>query len=169
MTPPPRIDVQVQDPAYAVDAAHLVQAAQTTLTQQGQPQAALSIVIDSDAAVQALNVQFRGVDAPTDVLSFPADPLPEGLAEADDAPYVGDLVIAYPYASTQAARLGHPLKDSLALLVVHGTLHLLGHDHDTPARKAAMWQAQAQALRALGIDTTIVPALEGDNTAYDDA
>ncbi len=169
MTLPPLIDVQVQNPAYAVDAAHLVQAAQTTLAQQGQPHAGLSIVIDTDAAVQALNVQFRGVAAPTDVLSFPADPLPEGLAESQDVPYIGDLVIAYPYASTQAARLGHPLKDSLALLVVHGTLHLLGHDHDTPARKAAMWQAQADALRKLGVDTAIVPALEGDKTAHDDA
>ena len=79
---------------------------------------------------------------------------------ADEAPYLGDLVIAYPYASAQATGLGHPLADSLALLVVHGTLHLLGYDHDTTESRAAMWAAQARALTTLNISPEIVPSLE---------
>ncbi|RMG87871.1 MAG: rRNA maturation RNase YbeY, partial [Chloroflexi bacterium] len=71
--------------------------------------------------------------------------------------------IAYPYASAQAERLGHNLNDSLALLVIHGTLHLLGFEHDTIEAKQAMWDAQAQALTALGIATSIVPDLEEDS------
>ncbi|MFN8564627.1 MAG: rRNA maturation RNase YbeY [Anaerolineae bacterium] len=81
--------------------------------------------------------------------------------------YLGDLVIAYPYAAAQAQREGHALDDSLALLVVHGTLHLLGYDHDTPEHRAHMWAAQELALLALGISPEIVPALE--NRDFDDA
>jgi probable rRNA maturation factor len=106
-----------------------------------------------------VNRQFRGIDAPTDVLSFPADEPP--IEIDDEPPYLGDLIIAYPYASEQAARQGHTLSDSLSLLVVHGTLHLLGYDHDTPEHRAEMWAAQDAALTALGISTAIVPALEG--------
>jgi probable rRNA maturation factor len=72
-------------------------------------------------------------------------------------------VIAFPYASAQAAREGHHLGDSLSLLVVHGTLHLIGYDHDTPAARAAMWAAQEAALRALDVPLEIVPALEGEH------
>ncbi|PJF38525.1 MAG: rRNA maturation RNase YbeY, partial [Phototrophicales bacterium] len=63
----------------------------------------------------------------------------------------------------QAERLGHSLNDSLALLVIHGTLHLLGFEHGTDEAKQAMWDAQAQALTALGIATSIVPDLEEDS------
>lgn len=130
----------------------------------------MSIVISTNEAVHALNLQHRGVDAPTDVLSFPADPLPEELLDEMDeddaeAPYLGDLVIAYPYASQQAADLKHDLGDSLALLVVHGTLHLLGYDHDTDENRAEMWAEQAAVLESLGIDTAIVPTLEGNDHA----
>jgi probable rRNA maturation factor len=158
------IDVQ-NDAGFPVDADRLKAAAVLTAQQGGRESAALTVVITDDASVAALNRQFRGVDAPTDVLSFPADappPMPDddGVMDDDDLPYLGDLVIAYPYASAQAARLGHDLIDSLTLLVVHGTLHLLGADHDTAERRAAMWAAQARALTALGVSLAIVPALE---------
>jgi probable rRNA maturation factor len=152
------IDVQ-NDEGYAVDSERLVAAVTAVLTAHDvPPDTSLSVVLTSDEAVAALNEQYRGIDMPTDVLSFPAAPLPAEVP--DSAPYLGDLVIAYPYAATQAAALGHPLNDSLALLVVHGTLHLLGYDHDTEANRAAMWAAQARALDALNISTEIVPALE---------
>lgn len=153
------IDVQNEE-AYPVDGAALAQASALVLAQHEiAAGTALSIVIGSDDEVRALNALHRGVDAATDVLSFPADPLPPGVGD-DAAPYLGDLVIAFPYAAAQAQREGHALAESLALLVVHGTLHLLGYDHDTPGRRAAMWQAQAAALGALGIPEAIVPALE---------
>jgi probable rRNA maturation factor len=120
----------------------------------------LTVVITDNEAVAALNRQFRGIDAPTDVLSFPADAPPVEIP--GEPAYLGDLVIAFPYALAQAAREGHDLQDSLALLVVHGILHLLGYDHDTAENRAAMWKAQENALCELGISPEIVPALEGE-------
>ncbi|MAS35651.1 MAG: rRNA maturation RNase YbeY [Anaerolineaceae bacterium] len=148
----------INESGYAVDATRLQEAAQVVLDQEAASDAGLTIVITDDAAVAALNRQYRGVDAPTDVLSFPADePM---VDEPDGPPYLGDLIIAYPYAQAQAAREAHDLADSLALLVAHGTLHLLGYDHDTAARRAEMWAAQDTALTTLRIPLEIVPALE---------
>jgi probable rRNA maturation factor len=154
----------VNEAAYEVDATRLEQAAATVLEQQqAAPDSSLTIVITDDAAVAALNRQYRGVDAPTDVLSFPAD---EPLVELEDEPpYLGDLIVAYPYSVAQAQREGHDVMQSLLLLVAHGTLHLLGYDHDTAANRAEMWAAQDTALQALGVDLSIVPALE----SYDHA
>jgi probable rRNA maturation factor len=78
----------------------------------------------------------------------------------DEPVYLGDLVIAYPYAQAQAQREGHDMMHSLLLLVVHGTLHLLGYDHDTVSNRAAMWAAQDRVLAALGVPLAIVPSLE---------
>jgi probable rRNA maturation factor len=153
------IEIQ-NDSDYPIQQTRLVNAAQTVLTSHPLTgDHAMTIVITENDDVQALNQQYRGVDAPTDVLSFPAGEPPIHI---DGEPvYLGDLVIAFPYASAQAAREGHALDDSLALLVVHGTLHLLGYDHDRPASRAEMWSAQEQALRTLQIPLGIVPALEG--------
>ena len=152
------VDVQ-NDAAYACDSARLQEAAKVVLSKHNaDPDTSLSIVITDDAHVAALNLQFRGMDAPTDVLSFPADAPP--IAIPDEPPYLGDLVIAYPYAASQAERAGHNLDDSLSLLVVHGTLHLLGYDHDTDANRAKMWAAQEAALKILNISPNIVPKLE---------
>lgn len=152
--------VDVQNGAeYACDSARLQNAAKAVLSNHDvEPESSLSIVITDDSHIAALNLQFRGVDAPTDVLSFPADEPP--VAIPDEPPYLGDLVIAYPYAAVQAERAGHNLDDSLALLVVHGTLHLLGYDHDTDSNRAKMWAAQDEALKSLDISLNIVPKLE---------
>lgn len=150
--------VQIQNAAgFVCDETRLRAAAITVLTQQNAvPNCDLTIVITDDKTVAVLNRQYRGIDAPTDVLSFPADPPPVNT----EPPYLGDLMIAYPYAAAQAAREGHDLSDSLALLVVHGTLHLLGYDHDTPENRARMWADQETAIRALRISPAIIPALE---------
>lgn len=155
------IEVQ-NEHEFEVDENRLQSAAQSVLVQQEVDfGSAMTIVITTDEAVQALNKQHRQVDAPTDVLSFPSDPLPAELAD-DEEPYLGDVVIAYPYTSAQAARENHSLKETLSLLVVHGTLHLLGFDHDTPENRAEMWEAQVIALKTLGVDVAIIPALEND-------
>jgi probable rRNA maturation factor len=160
-TPAHGISVE-NEAGYAVDAARLAEAAQTVIRQHGiDPASEITIVIADDETVQGLNAEYRGVDSVTDVLSFPADPLPPELAdEIGEAAYLGDIVIAYPYAMAQAASLGHDAADSLTLLVAHGTLHLLGYDHDTPERRAEMWAAQERALTALGISLALVPGLE---------
>lgn len=152
------IDVQNEND-YLIDASRLRAASQQVLSQHDvDADTSLSVVFVDNDYIQNLNRQFREVDAPTDVLSFPADAPP--VVIDDEPPYLGDLVIAYPYASAQAARENHPLNDSLSLLVVHGTLHLLGYDHDTPENRAEMWAAQDAALTALGISSAIVPSLE---------
>ena len=157
------IEVQ-NDDNFAVDMSRLQQAAQTVLARHDvAADSAITVVISTDEAVQALNKQHRNIDAATDVLSFPADPLPPELAEEEDESYLGDVIIAFPYTKAQAEREGHDVGDSVALMVVHGTLHLLGYDHDTPENRAEMWAEQVAALKIMGIDAAIVPALEGSD------
>jgi probable rRNA maturation factor len=147
------------DQDFLLDPEALCAAVTMTLRQEGrEPDVGVSIVITDDAAVMALNRMYRGIDAPTDVLSFPADTPPVVLP--DEPVYLGDLIIAYPYAQAQAQREGHDMMHSLLLLVVHGTLHLLGYDHDTVSNRAAMWTAQDRVLAALGVPLAIVPSLE---------
>ena len=110
----------------------------------------LSVVLTDDEQVHALNRQYRQVDAPTDVLAFPA-----GEADPDtDALYLGDVIISLPRAREQASAAGHELEAELQLLVVHGVLHLLGHDHAGEDEKAAMWAAHAQILSEIGCPIT---------------
>ena len=106
----------------------------------------LAIVVTGDATLRRLNRDFAGVDAPTDVLSFEA---------GEPGEYLGDVIISAPRARAQAKRGGHPFIDEMRLLVIHGVLHLLGYDHDTPGRKKRMWAAQAKALR------TVKASIEG--------
>ncbi len=129
------------------------------------PESGVTVVITDDAHVRALNKQFRGVDAATDVLSFPADPPPEALDPTEVEPdYLGDLIIAYPYTKHQAEELGHALADELVLLVVHGTLHLLGFDHDTPEHQDEMWAEQAEVLARAGV-SIVVPRYTFEDTS----
>jgi len=83
-------------------------------------------------------------------LSFPADPLPPEIAE-EEAPYLGDLIVGYAYTQRHAAEAQHALDDELVLLAIHGTLHLLGYDHDTADNQAKMWAVQQTALTKAGV------------------
>ncbi|MFN8494809.1 MAG: rRNA maturation RNase YbeY [Caldilineaceae bacterium] len=163
-----QIEVQV-DEAWTdlVDSEELKAAAAEVLRQAGQPNAALTIVITDDDYVRQLNRDYRGVDAPTDVLSFASEP-EESAADASDAEqapptlalppelaeeledYLGDIIIAYPYTVKQAAHYQNSVASELRLLAIHGTLHLLGYDHATPQEEAAMWAAQDAALAVFG-------------------
>ncbi len=148
-----RYAVQVQDEYGAADfpAQRVIGAIVRVLAEHGAvPGTALSVVLADDEQVRQLNAQYRGVDAPTDVLSFPADPLPSEIA-ASQAPYLGDMIIACPYTLQQAQEAGHAPADEYVLLAIHGTLHLLGYDHDNAEREASMWQQQARALAAAGV------------------
>src|SRR5687768_5827833 len=106
-----QVDVQNQgEPAYEVDAARLQTAAETVLSQHDvHANSSLTIVISDNDFVRSLNQQYRGVDSHTDILSFPADAPPVEIE--GEPPYLGDLIVAYPYASAQAAREGHALSD----------------------------------------------------------
>lgn len=139
----------------SVDAAGLTAAAIATLRACGQSNRSLSIQVVDDAVVQHHNRIYRGRDAPTDVLSFAIQEgrsyqaeMPEALA-AELACDLGDLFLAFPYAARQARRFGHSLAAEMQLLVVHGTLHLLGFDHDSEVSRATMWRRQSQILAEL--------------------
>jgi probable rRNA maturation factor len=106
----------------------------------------LTILLTDDGQIHQLNLEYLGVDAPTDVLAFPADYIdPDTKAR-----YLGDVIISYERANAQAQAGGHTLEQEIELLVVHGTLHLLGHDHADPDQKAMMWAEQAEILSHLG-------------------
>jgi probable rRNA maturation factor len=144
--------------------------ARRTLARHCPAPAALTVVVTSDSAVQTLNRTYRGIDAPTDVLSFAAHDAEDESDEEGDAgrvhlvtpaeladelaDYLGDIVIALPYATRQAAHYGNSVDNELRLLTVHGVLHLLGYDHATPEEDDAMWEMQSAVLR-----TVTVPGL----------
>jgi probable rRNA maturation factor len=112
----------------------------------------LTIVLSNDEHLHELNRLYLGMDAPTDVLSFPFDETDPDTGSR----YLGDIIISLSRAATQAEAVDHPVGDELQLLVVHGTLHLLGHDHAEPEEKARMWQAQSEILASLGLANIIV-------------
>ena len=123
-------------------------AAAATLRHENAPAAAsLSIVLAGNERVRQLSRDFRQIDKPTDVLSFPAE---QDAPEMDH--YLGDVIIAVPVAAAQAEATGHSFLAELSLLVVHGVLHLLGHDHLEPGEKARMWSAQDAVLADLGLN-----------------
>jgi probable rRNA maturation factor len=128
----------------------LERAAHAALTHESQSlDSELSIVLTDDARLQGLNREYLGIDAPTDVLSFPA-------SETDPetgARYIGDILLSIPRAQAQADAAGHSLESEVQLLVVHGVLHLLGHDHAEAEEKVRMWKAQAEILKSLGLDS----------------
>jgi len=126
----------------------------------------VTVALVTDARIRRLNAVFRGVDAATDVLSFPAGPEPAGapdeaqparaLAEArpTDAPataggYLGDIAIARGVARRQAQAEGHALRTELRVLALHGLLHLLGYDHE--ADQGRMRRVEERLRRRAGL------------------
>jgi len=154
----PKIVVRA-DSAYRkkIDSRRLREAAQRTLAHESAPsRAEITLVITGDDEIRDLNRQYRDVDAPTDVLSFAeAEADARFVAAPDESAYLGDVVISYPRAVAQAVSAGHSVADELLLLVVHGVLHLLGHDHASRAEKRKMWAAQKEILNELGVQIKI--------------
>jgi probable rRNA maturation factor len=115
--------------------------------QSAPADADVTIVLSDDNQLRELNLQWMGVDAPTDVLSFPSDEIdPENGNR-----YLGDIIISVERASEQAKTAGHAVEPEVQLLVVHGILHLMGHDHAEVQEKSSMWKAQAEILARLGL------------------
>ncbi len=104
----------------------------------------VSVLLTTDAELKRLNRTFRGKNKPTDVLSFPASPIP-GLPQAHQ--HAGDLAISLDTAARQAAEHGHPLRAELRILLLHGLLHLSGLDHETDTDTGEM-AARESELRA---------------------
>jgi probable rRNA maturation factor len=144
------IGVQIDDEfAAAVDQAAIETLVRRVLEVETlpAPDVELAIVVGGDAQIQALNRQYRNIDAPTDVLSFAMLDDAPSLVSSPEAPlYLGDVIISYPRVLAQAAEAGHSAQEELGLLTVHGVLHLLGYDHDSVERKATMWARQDAIL-----------------------
>jgi probable rRNA maturation factor len=143
-----------------IDVRRLRQAAAKTLTHENiQGNIELTIAVTGDDEIHALNRKHRGVDAPTDVLSFAETETGAPFVAAPGEPaYLGDVVISFPRAKAQAQAGGHPVASEMTLLVIHGVLHLLGHDHAKAREKRKMWTAQADILRQLGVQIKITEA-----------
>ena len=109
-------------------------------------QATLTIVFEEDELLRQMNEKYLGIDAPTDVLSFPT----EYIDPETNENYLGDILISVPRAIDQAAAGNHPVEDELQLLVIHGLLHLLGYDHMEEEDKERMQKSQSEILRRLG-------------------
>ncbi len=118
------------------------------------PRLSTSLLLTSDEEVHALNREWRGKDKPTNVLSFPMLEREDLLALAQDGPpeMLGDLALAYETCEREAAEKGIALGDHAAHLIVHGLLHLAGHDHvESDAQAEAMEALEIAALAKLGI------------------
>jgi probable rRNA maturation factor len=149
------VDVQVV-PQYAglVDVAIVERAVEQTLrSEQIAGPVEISILIADDAELQHLNQTYRGVDTPTDVLSFAEADGDSAFVRSPDAPrYLGDIAISWDRVVAQAAEYGHSRERELAFLVVHGVLHVLGYDHERgPGDEAEMRAREETILGALGL------------------
>ena len=113
-------------------------------------EADLAIRIVGAKEARALNRHYRGKDYATNVLSFPAE-LPEGLPKGVKLPLLGDLVLCAPVIAREALEQGKPVGAHYAHLTVHGTLHLLGWDHEDAREAEAMEQLEREILAGMGL------------------
>jgi len=120
--------------------------ARRVLAAEGVPgPAELSLVFADDETVRDLNRRYRGVDAPTDVLSFDLASEADFVTPPGVARQLGEIVVSYPTAGRQASEAGRAVDEELAHLVAHGILHLLGYDHES-AKEARTMRAREEAL-----------------------
>ena len=165
-SPKRQVDVRVFPPFRGAAPAASVRRAATAALALADPdgRSGASVVVADDETLHDLNLRFRGFDEVTDVLSFgeygapaedtalpPAESLPtDGFPPLPGEPTsLGEVVLSFPMAERQAREHNVPVEREAALLVVHGILHLLGHDHGEPEEEAAMRAMEQQALSAL--------------------
>src|ERR1700736_5232958 len=129
--PMSRVSIAVPQEGVPVDRALMRRVARAVLEGEGHEDAEVSLAFVDNATIHRLNQRYLQHDEPTDVLSFP-------LSEANARRLAGELVIGAEVARAQAEGRGHDVQAELALYVIHGLLHLCGHDDKTPAGTAAM-------------------------------
>ena len=147
----PCVDIAVEselwsaEPAAATTVRDAIATAAAAVRALPAASGEVSVVLTDDAAMQKLNREWRGLDKPTNVLSFPAAP---GAAAPT---LLGDIVIAYETVAREAAAEGKLFADHVAHLAVHGFLHLLGYDHDSDARAEEMERLETRILARLDV------------------
>ena len=135
------IEVVIEEPAWE-SALPQAEALAAQAAEAATPGSDIAILLTSDEAVRAMNDQFRGVDKPTNVLSFPASGLP--------GDHLGDIALAFGVCAREAEAQGKTLAAHLQHLVAHGALHLVGYDHEEEAGAEAMEAREREILARLG-------------------
>lgn len=144
-----RINIQTEDPAWNSDEIiPLITEAVEAALAYAQGSGELTILLSNDDKLHELNRNFRNMDKPTNVLSFPA-------GENEEA-YLGDIAIAHGVCTREAAEAGKTFNNHTRHLAVHGTLHLLGYDHIEPEEAEEMESAEIAILAKLGIPNPYV-------------
>ncbi len=161
----PLVDTVIEDDrwqSFGLDTS-AERAARATLAALGLDPAGFQIVVMGcdDARIASLNADFRGKPQPTNVLSWPAedlapeepgrDPLPPEPGEPDDPESLGDIAIAWETCEREAAEQGKSMPDHVTHLLVHGVLHLLGHDHIDEADAERMESIEVRVLASLAV------------------
>lgn len=161
MIAPARLDIQAsvesdgwpEEDVLAPMVSHILErAAEFLAVEEEQPflphPVELSLVFTDDAAIRTINAEWRGLDKPTNVLSFPAYPIEPG---DEPGPMLGDIVIARETVVREAADLGKSMDDHLTHLLVHGFLHLFGYDHLDEDEAEEMEGLETRILATLGL------------------
>ena len=135
-----------------LDSSWLQSIARQVLAAQGAgAEVEMGLVIATEERVKQLNRDYRGRDEPTDVLAFSAREevgadLPPFVQPPDGVLHLGEVIISYPQAAMQAEEHQHSVKKELAILIIHGVLHLLGYEHDKPKLERQMRAREAELL-----------------------
>jgi probable rRNA maturation factor len=116
---------------YKIDGDSVARLSRSVLDRIGQEHATLTIIFIRDRTMRRLNCEYRGIDSPTDVLSFAYHESDEGAAFATEQDHLGDVAISVETAARYAREFGLSFEREIAHLVIHGTLHLAGYDHET--------------------------------------
>ena len=152
------IEVEVEDDAWTAALPNAIelaeQAAAAVLSSPSLREGGgITVLLTDDASIRQLNADFRGKDAATNVLSFPAT--------ESARPHLGDIALAYGVCAREAEAQGKPLAHHLMHLTVHGVLHLLGYDHQTDAEAEAMEGIERAVLSKLGVPDPYAPPGDG--------
>jgi len=133
--------IEIQKNEYILDEINpqiIEHAIALTLSKKRQLDVDITLRLTNDEEMRQLNKTFRGYDRTTDVLSFNQEYIDPDTNQL----YLGDIIISIEQAKRQASENKHFLEEECAFLAIHGTLHLLGYDHDEPENKMEMWQLQ---------------------------
>jgi probable rRNA maturation factor len=154
---PPATEVLVVADCWAAEAdadavIHRAIEAASAMVDSDTSDAELAIMLTDDAGIRTLNQNWRGIDKPTNVLSFPALQPPEGVDEPDDMPrMLGDIAIAYETTRREAGEEEKSFSNHLSHLAIHGFLHLVGYDHEKDDEAEEMEALEREILATLGI------------------
>jgi len=139
------VELRSEHPSGRAVARRVRARVRAILSALGRPGAGLSILLTTDGRIRTLNRRWRRVDHATDVLSFPADDPP------GSGPHLGDLAISLDIAARRARRAGRTLGEEVDRYLVHGLLHLVGHDHHRPGEAREMARVEDEILGRMGM------------------